>query len=341
MRLLVEQAPDLPRHVERFPCGEVVARVSLFRGTFGVGVARGVSLEERFRFGVAHSPRAQHLCGGRETVFRGVVCGAFIALGIGSFFFGCKTDDLRHGEHRRLRIALAEHERVRLSGVADARPGGAEEKIEYAVDEADDLPVAAEVLAHEMRVGGGVSGAGRAALRVVRQARVVVTQGGENIRLRVSESVDGLFDVADEEAVIGSGDGGENGVLQGADVLVLVHRHHVVAVGDLPCDIGRVARLVDEQSVGRAGQRREVEGTAAAALLEIAAVEIAERAGEPPERLGEVAVQPVPVLLSVGEERRERRGVRFSAEGFLERRAEFFDGGLEPVLFFQIRAPLL
>ena len=192
-----------------------------------------------------------------------------------------------------------------------------------------------------MRVGGGVSGVGRAALRVVRQARVVVTQGGENIRLRMAESVDGLFDVADEEAVIGLGHGGENGVLQRADVLVLVHRHHVVAVGDLPCDIGRVARLVDEQSVGRAGQRREVEGTAAAALLEIAAVEIAERAGEPPERLGEVAVQPVPVLLSVGEERRERRGVRFPAEGFLERRAELFDGGLDAVLFFQIRAPLL
>ena len=63
VRLLIEQAPDLPRHVERFPRGEVVAHVFLCRGTFGVGVARGVSLEERFRFGVAHSPRAQHLCG--------------------------------------------------------------------------------------------------------------------------------------------------------------------------------------------------------------------------------------------------------------------------------------
>ena len=187
------------------------------------------------------------------------------------------------------------------------------------IDELHDPAVTAEVVAHEVGVCRGIPGVRLPGRLVVGQARIVVTQSGEDVRLRVPEAVDGLLDVPDEEAVVRSGDRLEYGVLQGADVLVFIHRDHVVARGDLPRDVGRLSVLPQKEIVRRAGQLVEVKGAAAAALLKIAAVERRQRAGEPLRHLREVGEQPVPVLRQVGEQRGRRLGLRLAAERCLQR----------------------
>ncbi len=104
--------------------------------------------------------------------------------------------------------------------IPDACGNGTEENVKDFIDGSDDSFVTAKVFGHKNR-RGFVPGVG-----IAKRKRLF--HRGKDRRIRRTEAVDALLDIADHKTVVVLGERLENLVLNGADILVFVDENHAV-----------------------------------------------------------------------------------------------------------------